>query len=100
MGVNENRGSDNRGLIGIENDTSKINYYSIHGTSMGELVKADSKLAKEFYHQLFVKSTNFLGLVTVPRDFNDMRGYDNRTTKTDLTDEYSFKFGLNRSQLD
>ena len=67
---------------------------------MGELVKADSKLAKEFYHQLFVKSTNFLGLVTVPRDFNDMRGYDNRTTKTDLTDEYSFKFGINRSQLD
>ena len=36
----------------------------------------------------------------MPRDFNDMRGYDNRTTKTDLTDEYSFKFGINRSQLD
>ena len=49
---------------------------------MGELVKADSKLAKEFYHQLFVKSTNFQGLVTVPQDFNDMRGYDNRTTTT------------------
>ena len=80
--------SDNRGTLDRGDDTAKINYYSIHGTSMGELVKADSKLAKEFYHQLFVKSTNFRGLVTVPRDFNDMRGYDNRTTKTDLTDEY------------
>ena len=38
-----------RGTGNQQNDAKKINYFSIHGTSMGELVKADSKLTKEFH---------------------------------------------------
>ena len=56
---------------------------------MGKLVKDKSFLADEFFHQMLKKSSqNLKGLVCVPRDFSDMRGYDNQTTKTDLTDEY------------
>ena len=29
----------------------------------------------------------------MPRDLEMMRGYDGKTTKTNLTDEYSFGFG-------
>lgn len=77
-----------------QNDHKHMNYYVIHGTSMGSLVKADSKLAKEIHHQLFVKSTNFQGIVCVPRDFADLRGHDGKITKTNLTDPYAFKFGV------
>ena len=41
--------------------------------------------------------------VTVPRDLEMMRGYDGKTTKTNMTNEYSFEFGVSgefSSQLD
>ena len=31
--------------------------------------------------------------VTVPRDLEMMRGYDGKTCKTNMTDEYTFEFG-------
>ena len=60
---------------------------------MGETVAANSMLAKEFHHHCFIKSTNFLGLVNVPGDFTDLRGYNDKITKTSITDSYCFKFG-------
>ena len=66
---------------------------AIHGTRPGELVAANSRLVKEFHHHCFIKSTNFLGLVQIPRDFIDLRGYNDKITKTDITDEYCIKFG-------
>ena len=48
-----------RGTDDKQNDAKKINYVSFHGTRMGELVAANSKLAKEFRHHCFIKSTNF-----------------------------------------
>ena len=59
----------------------------------GETVRADSKLANEFYHTLLQKSANIKKEVRVPQDFQDMRGYDGKTAKTDLTDEFCFEFG-------
>jgi len=40
------------------------------------------------------KSDNLQSEVTVPGDFEDMRGYDGKTTKTNMTDEFSFKFDI------
>ena len=31
--------------------------------------------------------------VTVPKDLEMMRGYDGKTCKTNMTDEYTFRFG-------
>ena len=53
---------------------------------MGELVAANSRLAKEFQHHCFIKSTNFQGLVNVPGDFQDFRGYNDKITQTAITD--------------
>ena len=60
---------------------------------MGETVKANSQLAIEFHHTLVQKSANLMREVTVPRDLETMRGYDGKTTKTNMTDEFSFEFG-------
>ena len=57
---------------------------------MGELVAAKSQLATEFNHTLIQSSANFLREVTVPRDLESMRGYNNKTTKVNMTDEFSF----------
>ena len=70
-----------------------MNYYAIYGTGMGETVKANSQLADEFHHILIQKSANLMREVTVPRDLEMMRGYDGKTTKTNMTDEFSFEFG-------
>ena len=64
---------------------------------MSLTVKANSLLAEEFHHHLGVKSTNLRGLVCVPYDFIDMRGHDNKTTKTELTDPYYIGFGYGES---
>ena len=64
---------------------------------MGGVVAANSQLANEFHHQLVLKSMNLNRIVVVPRDFDDLRGYDNQTTKTNLTDEYSIEFGIGES---
>ena len=65
----------------------------IHGTRPGECVAANSRLAKEFHHHCFIKSTNFQGVVKIPGDFIDLRGYNDKITKTNITDEYCIKFG-------
>ena len=39
------------------------------------------------------KSANLTREVTVPRDLSMMRGHDGKTTKTNMTDEFSFEFG-------
>ena len=39
------------------------------------------------------KSANLLGEVVCPRDFELMRGYDGKTTKNNMTSEFSFSFG-------
>ena len=39
------------------------------------------------------KSANLLGEVECPRDFELMRGYDGRTSKTCETESFSFSFG-------
>ena len=70
-----------------------MNYYAIYGSTMGENVKANSQLAVEFHHTLVQKSANLMREVTVPRDLEMMRGYDGKTTKTNMTDEFSFGFG-------
>ena len=72
-----------------------MNYYAIYGTRMGETVKADSQLALEFHHNLVHKSANLMREVTVPRDLEMMRGFNGKTTKTNMTDEFSFGFGAN-----
>ena len=41
------------------------------------------------------KSANLLGEVECPRDFELMRGYDGRTSKTCETERFSFSFGDN-----
>ena len=40
------------------------------------------------------KSSNLGKLLDVPGDFEDQRGYDNNTTKTNATDQYYFQFGI------
>ena len=72
---------------------SDFNYYAIYGTMMGNTVKADSNLANELHHTLIQKSANLLKEVICPQDFALMRGYDGKTTKNNITDQFSFSFG-------
>ena len=72
---------------------SNFNYYALYGTAMGELVAANSQLATELHHILNQKSMNLLREVEVPRDLELMRGYDGKTTKTNMTDKFHFEFG-------
>ena len=71
---------------------TRFNYYALYGTIVGRLVKAESCLATELYQTLMHKSDNLESEVTVPQDFEDMRGYDGKTSKTNITDRFSFKF--------
>ena len=59
-------------------------------------MKAESQLANELHHILVQKSANLLGEVVCPRDFELMRGYDGKTTKNNITSEFSFSFGSNQ----
>ena len=82
---------------------NEFNYYAIYGTTSGSLVKADSHLANELHHTLVQKSANLLSEVVCPRDFELMRGYDGKTEKNNLTDKFSFEFGVKgkfRSKFD
>ena len=72
---------------------SDFNYYAVYGTMMGNTVKADSNLANELHHTLIQKSANLLKEVICPQDFALMRGYDGKTTKNNITDQFSFSFG-------
>ena len=70
---------------------------------MGATVAAKSHLATELHHTLVQASTNLLKEVTVPQDLENFRGYDGKTTKTNITDEFSFEFGASgefSSELD
>ena len=40
------------------------------------------------------KAANLAQLLDVPGDFEDQRGYDNNTTKTNATDQFYFEFGI------
>ena len=94
--LNRNEATDNT-------EQDKFNYFAIYGTTTGALVKADSKLSVELYHVFVQKSANLLREVVVPRDLDQMRGYDGKTTKTATTEEFSFEFGTKgefSSQLD
>ena len=80
-----------------------INIFAVYGTTTGALVKADSKLATELHHIFVQKSANLLREVVIPRDLDQMRGYDGKTTKTATTVEFSLEFGTKgefSSQLD
>ena len=44
------------------------------------------------------KSANLLGEVECPRDFELMRGYDGRTSKTCETERFWFSFGDNKEK--
>ena len=50
-------------------------------------------MADEFKMVCGQKAANLNREVTVPRDFDQMRGYDGKTTKTNMTVEFSFLFG-------
>ena len=70
---------------------------------MGLVVAANSQLADEFKMICGQKAANLNREVTVPRDFDQMRGYDGKTSKTNMTVEFSFEFGASgdySSQLD
>ena len=60
---------------------------------MGLVVAANSQLADEFKMICGQKAANLNREVTVPRDFDQMRGYDGKTAKTNMTVECSFEFG-------
>ena len=49
-------------------------------------MKADSQLALELHHILVQKSANLLGEVICPRDFELMRGHDDKMSKKNETD--------------
>ena len=64
---------------------------------------AKSQLADEFKQLCLQKAANLNREITVPRDFDQMRGYDGKITKTNMTDEFSFEFNSSGdfiSQLD
>ena len=72
---------------------AEFNYYVIYGTTSGSLVKAASQLANELHHVLVQKSSNLLGEVVCPRDFELMKGHDGKTEKQHTGDKFSFSFG-------
>ena len=70
---------------------------------MGETVASKSQLADEFKQLCLQKAANLNREIAVPRDFDQMRGYDGKITKTNMTDEFSFEFNSSGdfiSQLD
>ena len=70
-----------------------MNYFAIYGTFMGETVAAKSQLANELKHTCIQKSANLKREISVPQDFESMRGYNGKIAKTNMTDGYSFEFG-------
>ena len=70
---------------------------------MGELVAAKSHLADEFKQVCLQKAANLNREITVPRDFDKMRGYNGKISKASMTNEFSLEFnasGDSASQLD
>ena len=70
---------------------------------MGEKVAAKSHLADEFKQICLQKAANLNREIKVPRDFDQMRGYNGKITKTNMTDEFCFEFNARGdfiSQLD
>ena len=70
---------------------------------MGEKVAAKSHLADEFKQICLQKAANLNREIKVPRDFDQMRGYNGKITKINMTNEFSFEFnaiGDFVSQLD
>ena len=70
---------------------------------MGETVASKSQLADEFKQLCLQKAANLNREITVPGDFDQMRGYNGKITKTNMTDEFSFEFNASGdfiSQLD
>ena len=77
--MDENQQQNERGLEAAEArgfgqvyfDPKKKNVFFIHGSMTGNNVKANSRLAEEFFHHAMTKSANLGKLLDIPGDFED-----------------------------